>query len=140
MGHRTVVGVVVLGSALSCIRGRRAWRRSRRQDAASAERGIRRQNLRQLEGPVRARAHHFSGFVGSEAFWGGKLQLHRALLGQKLGGVGAGLTPNQALKAGLKADVARVPKLLVEVMREGSVTFESPRRRSRCCTPTRCVG
>jgi hypothetical protein len=63
---------------------------------------------------------------GSEAFWGGKLQLHRALLGQKLGGVGAGLTPNQALKAGLKADVARVPKLLVEVMREGSVTFDSP--------------
>src|SRR6187397_720909 len=40
---------------------------------------------------------------GSEAFWGGKLQLHRAILGQKLGGVGAGLTPNQALKAGLKA-------------------------------------
>jgi hypothetical protein len=63
---------------------------------------------------------------GSEAFWGGKLQLHRAILGQKLGGVGAGLTPNQALKAGLKADVARVPKLLVEVMREGSVTFDSP--------------
>jgi hypothetical protein len=62
---------------------------------------------------------------GSEAFWGGKLQLHRAILGQKLGGVGAGLTPNQALKAGLKADVARVPKLLVEVMREGSVTFDS---------------
>jgi hypothetical protein len=63
---------------------------------------------------------------GSEAFWGGQLQLHRAILGQKLGGVGAGLTPNQALKAGLKADVARVPKLLVEVMREGSVTFDSP--------------
>jgi hypothetical protein len=63
---------------------------------------------------------------GSEAFWGGKLQLHRAILGQKLGGVGAGLTPNQALKAGLKADVARVPKLLVEVMREGSVSFDSP--------------
>ena len=63
---------------------------------------------------------------GSEAFWGGKLQLHRAILGQKLGGVGAGLTPNQALKAGLKADVGRVPKLLVEVMREGSVSFDSP--------------
>jgi hypothetical protein len=62
---------------------------------------------------------------GSEVFWGGRLALHQAILGEKQGGVGPGLTPNQALKVGLKADVARVPKLLVEVMREGSVSFDS---------------
>src|SRR4051794_34331151 len=28
---------------------------------------------------------------GSEAFWGGKLQLHKAILGEKQGGVGPGL-------------------------------------------------
>jgi hypothetical protein len=63
---------------------------------------------------------------GSEHFWGGQLGLHKAILGQKQGGVGPGLTPNQALKVGLKADVARVPKLLVEVMREGAVSFDNP--------------
>jgi hypothetical protein len=63
---------------------------------------------------------------GSEHFWGGKLGLHRAILGEKKGGVGPGLTPNQALKLGIKADVGRVPKLLVEVMREGAVSFDNP--------------
>jgi hypothetical protein len=63
---------------------------------------------------------------GSERFWGDQLGLHRALLGEKKGGVGSGLTPNQALKLGLKADVARVPKLLVEVMQEGAVSFDNP--------------
>src|SRR5687767_14867346 len=32
---------------------------------------------------------------GSEHFWGGKLGLHKAILGKKGGGVGPGLTPNQ---------------------------------------------
>ncbi len=30
---------------------------------------------------------------GSEVFWGDQLQLHRAILGEKLGGIGSGLTP-----------------------------------------------
>src|SRR5688572_13052602 len=34
---------------------------------------------------------------GSEAFWGDKLQLHRAVLGEKQGGVGPGLSPLDAL-------------------------------------------
>src|SRR4051812_37810596 len=34
---------------------------------------------------------------GSEAFWGGTLQLHRAILGETQGGVGPGLTPKDAL-------------------------------------------
>jgi hypothetical protein len=63
---------------------------------------------------------------GSEAFWGDQLQLHRAILGEKQGGVGPGLTPRQALQAGLKADVGAVPKLIVEVLREGAVSFDNP--------------
>ncbi|HET7809703.1 MAG TPA: di-heme oxidoredictase family protein, partial [Steroidobacteraceae bacterium] len=63
---------------------------------------------------------------GSEDFWGGKLRLHEAILGEKQGGVGAGLTPRQALQAGLKVDVGKVPRLLVEVMREGAVSLDNP--------------
>jgi cytochrome c553 len=63
---------------------------------------------------------------GSEDFWGGKLRLHQAILGSKKGGVGPGLTPRQALQAGLKVDVGKVPRLLVEVMREGAVSLDNP--------------
>jgi cytochrome c peroxidase len=42
---------------------------------------------------------------GDEAFWGGTLQLHNAIKGVKLGGVGPGVSPNTALAVGLKVDV-----------------------------------
>ena len=128
MEQRTVVGIVVLGLALSCIprpKGVETNPAGKTQQAPREEFDDKiSANSKDLF--ERGRTTFRWDTFGSEAFWGGKLQLHRALLGQKLGGVGAGLTPNQALKAGLKADVARVPKLLVEVMREGSVTFDSP--------------
>ena len=49
---------------------------------------------------------------GDEAFWGDTLQLHKAIAGQKLGGVGSGVSPNQALAVGLKVDVEALPKNL----------------------------
>ena len=33
---------------------------------------------------------------GSERFWGDQVRLHEAILGEKLGGVGPGLTPTRA--------------------------------------------
>lgn len=63
---------------------------------------------------------------GSEAFFGGELELHRAILSEPRGGAGAGLTPRQALQLGLKADAARLPRLLVEMLRVGSVSFDEP--------------
>jgi hypothetical protein len=33
---------------------------------------------------------------GDEAFWGDQLNLHKAVVGQKLGGVGPGLSPKMA--------------------------------------------
>src|SRR3982750_1248554 len=43
-----------------------------------------------------------SDTFGDQSFWGGALQLHRAIEGSKLGGVGPGLSPKGALAAGLK--------------------------------------
>src|SRR6185437_12154973 len=42
---------------------------------------------------------------GDEDFWGGELQLHRAIAGAKFGGVGPGISPATALSLGLKVDV-----------------------------------
>jgi hypothetical protein len=63
---------------------------------------------------------------GSEAFWGDRLRLHTAIAGEKLGGVGPGLTAKQALELGLKVDVARLPSILVEAIKGGSVSLEKP--------------
>jgi hypothetical protein len=67
-----------------------------------------------------------SDTFGSEAFWGDQLQLHRAVAGEKLGGVGPGLTAKQALELGIKVDVGRLPSILVEAIKGGSVSLEKP--------------
>jgi hypothetical protein len=61
---------------------------------------------------------------GSEAFWGGKLGLHRAIADQEHGGAGKGLTPREALKAGLKVDVGKLPQILVEAIKGGKVDLD----------------
>ncbi len=64
---------------------------------------------------------------GSEAYWGGKLRLHQAILGAKQGGVGPGLTAKQALDVGLKVDLGKLPEVLVEAIKGGSVDLGSPK-------------
>ena len=63
---------------------------------------------------------------GSEEFWGGALKLHQAILGEKQGGVGAGLSPRQALQAGLKVDAGKLPKILAEAIKGGAVSLDNP--------------
>jgi hypothetical protein len=63
---------------------------------------------------------------GSEAFWGEQLQLHKAILSDKKGGVAQGLSARRALQLGLKVDSDKVPALLVEVLKEGSVRLDNP--------------
>jgi hypothetical protein len=63
---------------------------------------------------------------GSEAFWGDKLQLHRAVLGEKQGGVGPGLSPLDALKIGLKVDQGEMPEAAVEMIKRKSVDLSKP--------------
>ena len=63
---------------------------------------------------------------GSEAFWGGALELHRAIAGAKLGGVGPGVSPKTALAVGLKVDATALPAALVEQMKQGKVDLDDP--------------
>jgi hypothetical protein len=63
---------------------------------------------------------------GDEAWWGGQLKLHRAIEGSKFGGVGPGLSPAEALAAGLKVDVDALPKKLQEEIKHGKVNLNDP--------------
>src|SRR5829696_5939424 len=63
---------------------------------------------------------------GSEDFWGGKLKLHRALAGERLGGVGPGLSPKKALELGLKVDMDAVPKNVAAAIKAGKVDLNDP--------------
>lgn len=63
---------------------------------------------------------------GDEAFWGDTLQLHRAIAGEALGGVGGGLNPNTALELGLKVDAEALPADLVEQIEAGEVNLDDP--------------
>src|SRR5438874_1336163 len=50
---------------------------------------------------------------GDESFWGDTLRLHEAIEGQKLGGVGPGVSPATALAVGLKVDVDALPASVI---------------------------
>jgi hypothetical protein len=56
---------------------------------------------------------------GDEAFWTDQLQLHKLIADEKHGGIGAGLSPKQALDLGLKVDLAVLPGFLRKRIKEG---------------------
>ena len=63
---------------------------------------------------------------GSEAFWGDALQLHKAIAGEKNGGVGGGVSPKTALSVGLKVDADALPDSLKQQIKEGKVNLDDP--------------
>ncbi|HEX6244597.1 MAG TPA: hypothetical protein VFZ61_26945 [Polyangiales bacterium] len=71
------------------------------------------------------RTFRFDTF-GDERFWGGTLRLHDAIKGSALGGVGPGVSPETALRVGLKVDVAALPRSLLRQLRAGQVDLTDP--------------
>jgi hypothetical protein len=63
---------------------------------------------------------------GSEAFWGKTLQLHKAIAGEKNGGVGGGVSPKTALSVGLKVDADALPTSLKQQIKAGKVDLDDP--------------
>src|SRR6266700_7390062 len=63
---------------------------------------------------------------GSEAFWGDALGLHKAIAGEKNGGVGPGVSPKTALAVGLKVDADALPPALVKQIKAGKVNLDDP--------------
>jgi hypothetical protein len=63
---------------------------------------------------------------GDQAFWGGQLRLHDAIKGERLGGVGPGVSPKTALAVGLKVDAKALPKSLRQALAEGKVDLDDP--------------
>src|SRR3954466_820827 len=62
---------------------------------------------------------------GSEAFWS-QTGLHRAIAGEKNGGVGAGVSPKQALALGLKVDMFKVPPGIAAAVATGKANMDDP--------------
>jgi hypothetical protein len=71
------------------------------------------------------RTFRFDTF-GSEDFWGGQVKLHQAIQGEKLGGVGAGVSPKRALELGLKVDMEAVPGNVAAAIKGGRVDLNDP--------------
>src|SRR5262249_18592796 len=63
---------------------------------------------------------------GDEAFWGGALQLHLAIEGEKFGGVGPGVSPRTALAVGLKVDSDALPPDVIDAIRNGTINLDDP--------------
>src|SRR5512141_748883 len=63
---------------------------------------------------------------GDEDFWGGTLQLHKAIEGARLGGVGPGVSPQTALALGLKVDVDALPEEVQEKLKHGRIDLADP--------------
>ena len=57
---------------------------------------------------------------------GDALQLHKAIAGEKNGGVGGGVSPKTALSVGLKVDSNALPDSLKQQLKAGKVDLDDP--------------
>ncbi len=64
---------------------------------------------------------------GDQAFWGGALQLHKAIEGSANGGIGPGVSPKTALAVGLKVDSAAIPAKVAAAIKAGQVDLNDPK-------------
>src|SRR5687767_196287 len=63
---------------------------------------------------------------GDEDFWGGTLGLHKAIAGERLGGIGPGVSPRTALAVGLKVDADALSRPVIQSLKRGHVNLDDP--------------
>ena len=95
--------------------------------AAPSRQSVDAENLRYAQGQIEEgkKIFRYETF-GSEAFWGDALQLHKAIAGEKNGGVGPGVSPKTALSVGLKVDADALPASLKKQLAAGKVNLDDP--------------
>ena len=127
MRNKTIIVAALLGAGLSGVVIAAAAPPAKKETAAPARTSADAQNARAAqtmldEGKKTFRYETF----GSEAFWGDALQLHKAIAGEKNGGVGPGVTPKTALSVGLKVDADALPDSLKKQIAAGKVNLDDP--------------
>lgn len=123
MRYRAALSVVALLTAIGLLVGSRTSADDQDKALSANDRliGAHAQQMIQ-EG---RRIFRFDTF-GSEAFWGDALQLHKAIAGEKHGGLGGGVSPKTALAVGLKVDVDALPAPLQAELKAGKVDLDDP--------------
>src|ERR1044072_8214274 len=106
-----------------------------RADGPPAQSHTKREKLRNFDAQIVATANEFVwggtetfrfDTFGDESFWGGDLQLHQAIKGAALGGVGPGISPVTALTLGLKLDVDALQQPLINKLKQNKVDLNDP--------------
>src|SRR5215208_746265 len=131
----TVALLVTVAAALVLVKGRDTQRSSIRLPGPPAQSHARREKFTNFDAQIVANANEFLeegratfrfDTFGDETFWGDALQLHQAIKGATLGGVGPGISPSTALSLGLKVDVDALPRPLINQVRQGKVNLNDP--------------
>jgi hypothetical protein len=123
---KTLVSLIILGCFLICFalkspRGRAAQKEN--AQVSGFDETIRKNSQQMMENGKQI--FRYDTF-GSETFWGDALQLHKAIAGEKNGGVGGGVSPKTALSVGLRVDADALPEPLKQQLKEGKVNLDDP--------------
>lgn len=127
--------LATVAATLVLVQGKVPKRTAIRLPGPPAQSRARSEKLRNFDAQIIANANAFLeegretfrfDTFGDEVFWGDALQLHQAIKGANLGGVGPGISPSTALGLGLKVDVDALPQPLINQLRQGKVNLDDP--------------
>src|SRR6185369_12254944 len=128
--------LVSVAAALVLVKGKDSQRSSIQvKGPSSSQANEKREKLRNFDAQIVANANEFLAdgrttfrfdTFGDEVFWGDALQLHQAIKGANLGGVGPGISPSTALSLGLKVDLDALPQPLINRLKQGRVDLNDP--------------
>jgi hypothetical protein len=127
--------LVTVAVALVLVKGKDSQRSTIHVKGPSSQNQNKEKKLRNFDAEIVANATEFLedgratfrfDTFGDEVFWGDALQLHQAIKGANLGGVGPGISPSTALSLGLKVDVDPLPQPLINRLKQGRVDLNDP--------------